>query len=220
MDSNISSLVGDFVSNVKKITDISDAAYSGETLPSTQGGEYPLMEKALSSGFNSNSELLAKKAMSAALLIAKKKGLLPENMPENLNGLGAASIVDDAFTRMKTAYQVDSGKIDIYEAADKLIDQATVRALAVSDVVVEKGIDIAVNKIGLAVSIAFPKLSPVVGLMKAFQPFITNKAQKMVKTGIKSMNTVAKKAVRKIGDAIEELKNRTISTTIKRLVFG
>ncbi len=220
MDSNISSIASKFISNIKEITNVSDAVYSGESLPIVQEMESPLMEKALESDFYSPSELVAKKAMSAAIIIAKRKGLLPESMPENINGLGAATIADDAFTRMKTAFHVASGKLDAYEAADKLIDHATARALAISDAVVEKGIDMAVSKIGIVVAASFPPLIPVVVALNAFQPAITEKAQKLVKQGIVKMNTVAKESVRKIVEAVETFAHRTISTTIKRLVFG
>ncbi len=216
MEVNLSKIASDLVSNIKKISNVSEAAYSGDSLPIVQGMESLFMEKALESDFNSSSELTAKKAMSAAILIAKSKGLLPESMPENINGMSAATIADEAFTRMKTAFHVASGKLDAYEAADKLIDHATARALAVSDAVVEKGIDIAINKIGLAVSIAFPKLRPVVSVIKVFQPVITEKAQKLVKKGIVKLNTVAKTAIRKMVEATK----RPIPIPIKRLVFG
>ncbi len=220
MDSNISSIASKLVSNIKEMTDISEAAYSGEHLPIVESVESTLLNKALESDFNSSSELAAKKVMSAAILIAKSKGLLPESMPENVDGIGAATISDEAFTKMKTAFQVSKGNIDAYEAADKLIDHATARALAVSDGVVEKGVDMAVSKIGLVVAASYPPLIPVVAALSVFQPAITKKAQELVKTGIVKMNEVAKTAVRKVGEAAKVYATKIISTTIRRLIFA
>lgn len=195
--------------NTELIVNTGNAIIEESTLPVTQEmaqtavKESMLMNKALTSSFNSSEELKSKKLLSAALLIARKKNLLPAGMPETFGSVSSASISDEAITKMKTAYQVATGKIDVCVAADKMIDRATARLLAVSDVAVKKGVDIAINKIGAVVATVYPPARPVVAVLKFVQPFITEKAQQLVKKGIQKINTVAKKTVRKVVETLK-----------------
>lgn len=164
----------------------------------------PLFEESLKSRFNSQDELKTKKVIGVALAIAAKKGILPAGLSEDLDSTAIASLADDAITRIKAAYKVSIGEIDVYEATERLIDRATARVVAVSDVLVAKGVDIAINKLGLTVARVFPPALPIVEVIKSFQPFITEKTQQLVRAGIKSVNSVAKQAIRKIGSYAKE----------------
>lgn len=191
-------------STIKDIVTVSEALINAETIPvAVNGKPSTLMESALESDFNSDTELKAKKAISTALLIAKKKNLLPEGVPSSIDGIYAATLVDDIFTRMKVAYQTANGNIDIYEASDIMIDKATTRVLAVSDIMVAKGVDFAINKVGMTIAKAFPPALPIIAAVKCIQPFITEKAQQFVKTGIQKLSSFAKTAVRKVGEFIK-----------------
>lgn len=117
----ISSAAESIDSNISKIENISEAVYSGDNLPVSHGLQFQLFQDALESEFNSPSELEAKKLMSAALLIAKNKGLLPEGISNKIGAEDVAILVDDTFTIMKAAYQIATGKIDVYEGADIII---------------------------------------------------------------------------------------------------
>lgn len=179
--------------------------------------ESVLMDKALTSAFNSPEELKSKKLLSAALLIAKKKQLLPAGVPETLGSVLSASISDEAVTKMKTAYQVASGKIDVYEATDAMIDRATARLLAVSDSAVKKGVDYAVKGLELWATASFPPALPVVAMIKNVQPVITNKMQQLVKIGLPKISLLAKKAIRKVGTVIQN-KVTSISRNVINLI--
>ena len=202
---------------IKGVEEITNAIITTDKLPNVETGQSStLLDSALNSDFNSPQELSAKKVMAAAMVIAKRKGVLPAEFPENSDAISVASIADEAVTRMKVAVQTAAGNIDVYAASDKLIDQATARVLAVSDTIVERGIDAAVNKIGLAVARTFPPAIPVILMIKNYQPMITEKAQKYVRTGIQKLNTYAKTAVRKVGDFV---KNK-LTSTFKSLLFS
>ena len=166
--------------------------------------EKNIFDEALKTEFHSEEELKAKKVLSAAMVIAKKKNILPEEISNNLPPVTVASIADETVNKNKVAYKVGNNQIDVYEAADKMIDYATARMLAVSDKVVKQGVDFAINKIGVAVASVCPNALPVVATIKYFQPWITEKTQKAVKSGIKSLNTWAKKSLKKIGEKVSE----------------
>lgn len=189
---------------IKKIESISNAVIEPESVVAVN--ERPasiLFDSALNSPFNSVQELNAKKVMATAMLIAKSKGILPEESFNKLDGISAASIADEAISRMKVAFQTSVGNIDVYEGADILIDKATARAMAVSDVLVAKGMDVAINKVATVVAKSYPPLLPVVQMVKYCQPYITEKAQQCVRAGIQSLNKVAKTSIRKVGDFIK-----------------
>lgn len=195
------------VDGIKTIETFSDAVIDADSIPvDSQKTSSSLFTSALESDFNSKQELDTKKVVAAALIIAKKIGKLPNGIPENIGGIEAASISDETISRMKVAYQVSKGNIDVYEAADKLIDIATARMLAVSDKVVEKGVALAVDHIGMRVAKCFPPARPVVVVAKLCQPYITQQAQELVKKGIGKLNTIAKKTIRKVGETINKNK--------------
>lgn len=172
-----------------------------------------IFEDALESDFNSQRELEAKKVLATAIAIAKQKKVLPESIPADIDPVSTASLADESLLRAKVAAKVAQGEMAIYEGADRLIDQATARLIAVSDHLVEKGVDMALNKGGAVIARVFPPASPIVAVVKSFQPYITQKAQQFVRTGIKKLNVFAKYIVRKVGTKI---KNR-LSNIVSRL---
>lgn len=199
------------VDGIRTIETISDAAIATNSIPVvTPKSSASLFTTALESDFNSKAELDSKKVIAAALIIAKRMGKLPNEIPQDIDAIEAASISDETLSRMKVAYQVSTGKIDVYEAADKLIDIATARMLAVSDKVVEKGVALAVDHIGRVVAKCYPPAQPVVEVAKLCQPYITSQAQKLVKEGIGKLNVIAKKTIRKVG---ESLRNKVATKT-------
>lgn len=191
---------------IKNIENVASALISDSDIMPTDvhGMLSPLLEESLKSRFNSQDELKAKKVLGAALAIAAKKGIPPAGLPENMDSIDIASLADDAMTRVKAAYKVSIGEIDVYEASDKIIDQATARIAAVADRLVAQGVDLAIDKLGMIVAKVFPPALPVVAVIKSIQPLITQKAQQLVRVGIKAVNAMAKQAVRKIGSVVKE----------------
>lgn len=201
---NIAKNIGE---KTKAIVNLENVVVDEAFLPMEQENEIketpsPIMESALSSKFNSPEELKAKKVLSAALLIAKKKKVLPVGVPASIDAIGSASTSDETVTKMKAAYQVATGKIDPYKATDLMIDRATSRMLAVSDVVVKKVVDVAIDRVGEVVATVFPPARPVVAVLKVVKPFVTKKVQQLVKKGIKKLGAIAKATVRKIGSKL------------------
>lgn len=200
--------------NIRNVTDLTSAMIElpeGEVKTSY---ESKLADEALSSNFNSPSELALKKVMSTALAIAKAKELLPEGVAKDISGTGMASLVDDVVSRAKVAMKVAEG-LDPYKGADILIDKAAARVAAIADVVVEKGVDLAIDKIGTVVTSVFPQAAPVVAVLKSMQHVITASVQKVVRKGIALVANVAKVAVRKIGEGV-----RKVASKVKNWLFG
>ena len=191
---NIAKNIGE---KTKAIVNLENVVVDEAFLPMEQENEIketpsPIMESALSSKFNSPEELKAKKVLSAALLIAKKKKVLPVGVPASIDAIGSASTSDETVTKM----------IDPYKATDLMIDRATSRMLAVSDVVVKKVVDVAIDRVGEVVATVFPPARPVVAVLKVVKPFVTKKVQQLVKKGIKKLGAIAKATVRKIGSKL------------------
>lgn len=169
-----------------------------------------MIEKALTSHFNSDSELTVKKILAAALFVGKKKGILPMDIPNNIDSIETATLADEVINRIKTSYQTANGIIDAFEAADILIDKATARVMAVADMAVEKGIDFAINKLSSVVAKTFPQAIPVIACVKVIQPVITEKAQQIVRNGIGMINKVAKNTVRTLGESVKTVVKNTL----------
>lgn len=196
----ISSAASAISSDIKDRETALGNVLSGDSLPVNKGVTSSIADVALDSDFNSPSELVVKKAMSAAIIIAKQKGLLPEDILDSVDSNGAAMVADEGFVRVKTAYKVSTGFIDIYEASDLLIDNVTSRTLAIADILVEKGVDTVISKIGFAIAAAYPPLVPLVFVINSYQSTITSKDQQYVKKGIARLNIMAKSTIRAAGD--------------------
>lgn len=161
-----------------------------------------------------------KKLLSAVVVVAKEKGLLP-NIPESVPEM--ASTIDDSLVKVKADYQAGAGIISPEEAVDKVIDHATARVVDVIDSAFDSG---KINKIvteGI-VKIAYmiPKIGPIVGPMveaqrelissvvsRVEQPVrnviitgvkkVSSKSKEFAHTAIARVRNYAKEAGRKIG---------------------
>lgn len=201
------------MADIEKINFILDSAKSYVDLMGTVLGEMPeqeggtsgiINEKWLESSLGSADDLNLKKLAAAALIIAKEKGVISEEVVST--GITAANIAAEGISRVKTAYQVGIGQLDVYDAADQMIDMAAARLPAVADAAVEKGIDLA-----LVAAMAYPQARPVVMLVKSVQPLVTKVSQVAVRVGIKKVATVAKKTVRKVGEAAKSFVKKIFS---------
>lgn len=158
-----------------------------------------LLKDALDSQFNSKSELDSKKVMGAALLIAQKTGVLPATISPVINTIDATNIAEESFNKMKVAYKVATGELDVYEATDKLIEKTTARVITYADKTVALGIEFALSY----VENSFPPIKAVSSTIRAYQPFITEKAQIFVKKGIQKLSECAKKMAPKVIDTMK-----------------
>ncbi len=205
MDTSRISKISQFlIENTKAATNVDTALLGENEVPVLEPSQpSSIMENALTSDFYSKQELDAKKVMSAALLIAKKKGVLPETLKDSIDMISSATLADETVSRMKVSYRIASGLINAYKGVDKLIDQATARMIAVSDTVVEKGVDYALNSLETAVAICYPPAKPIVAVIRIFQPYITTTAQIFVKKGIAKLNKIAKESIHKVKEFVK-----------------
>lgn len=169
-----------------------------------------LLKDALESQFNSRSELDAKKVMGAALLIAKKTGVLPGGINPAVTSTEATSITEESFNKMKAAYKVATGELDVYQATEKIIEKTTARIITYADKTIEYGIELALSTL----ENSFPPIKAVTSTLRAYQPFITEKAQTLVKKGIKKLGECAKKTAPKIIDVVKN----TLKSSFKILI--
>lgn len=144
---------------------------------------------------SSKSDTKLSKIVAAATKIADATGAM--KLAKN-TVFDIASLSDETVTRIKVAYQVANGEIDIEEATGKFIDRAASRLITISEVVINKGLSKAVNTLSTVLVSAFPQAAPLVPLIKTtvavFQPKLKEIAQK----GISAVATHAKNVASKV----------------------
>ena len=107
--------------------------------------EFKCVKEFLDLPINDKKEAILKKLFATSIVIAKSKGLLPFEVPESPEAI--ASVIDEGLTQMKVAYKTATGELDSIEAIDVLVDRVAVRAVAIADKVIEKGIPVVLDKL-------------------------------------------------------------------------
>lgn len=204
--------------NILNTENLSNANMDIADAQKVQGRPSVILQKALDSEFNSQSELNAKKVMAAALIVAKKNGLLPMSISSTIDPTGVASIADESISVMKVATKVATGQMDANKGIDILVDKATARAIAISDKLVEKGVDIAVKKLSVAVVVACPPAAPLVACIKSLQPVIEEKSKQLVRKGIEKISAVAKTVAKKFVEKVRESVTEVVKSPSKRIL--
>lgn len=162
-------------------------------------------------------ELITKKAVAAAMVLAKDKGL----MPAPTSGAEIAAVVDEGLTRVKTAYQVGIGVINPEKAIDNIVDHAESRAIAVVDKAFDSGAVREYATEGLVrLAYAIPEIGPIVGpiaeyykpIIKAVISKVEKPVKEFIKTGIHYVSTTAKNIARA---AVEKVKTAAVSVAKK-----
>lgn len=156
------------------------------------------IQEFLDAPLGDKKELAMKKAVSAAMILAKEKGtltIIPNTSAE------IAAVVDEGLTRIKANYQVGNGIIEPEVAIDNLVDHAESRALAYVDAAFDSGLVRETVAEGITqLAYAIPDIGPILGpAVQAFQPIIESFIAKVekpvknaIKTGIKYVATTAK----------------------------
>ena len=159
--------------------------------------EFKIVKDFLESPLGDKKETMMKKAFAIAVTIANDKGVLPfpVKSPDQI-----AATVDDGLTRMKTAYQTSTGKIDVNQAIDVLVDRAADRAMVFADRAIDKGVPFVVDKLCEAMS-KHPKTAALVPMLKAAEKYVTPKIKDAVRTGIKATAENVKTSLKR---AVEE----------------
>lgn len=145
-----------------------------------------------------------KRQMAVAIVKAVSAGQLPQ-----MDANGIASLVDEGMTRLKLAYQVGMGVMDVSKASDILIDRAVGRTAAIvkntinhleqnAMMATEVGLPLLIDKAASAVcstlTSVYPPAAALTPVIKAGAAYIKPKAVSAVKKGI----TVVARAARSL----------------------
>lgn len=167
--------------------------FSAEELPMIR--EFKCVKEFLDLPMNDKKEGILKKLFTASIVIAKEKGQLPFEVPND--PVEIASAADEGLTQLKVAYKTATGELDSIEATDVLIDRAAVRAITVADKIIEKGVPLVLDKLCFALTKIYPPATVVVPIIKASERYITIGTKIGVRKGINTLAKIAKPVVQK-----------------------
>lgn len=182
-----------------------------ESIPSRP--ESKLMTTYLDSPLGSPSEVIVKKAIATAVVIAKKRGLTATVFAKDPMELVA--VVDEGMTRMKVAYKVGKGLLDSTKAADEIIDRAAARVVAFTDKVIEKGTPIVIDKVMKVAERIYPPIAVVTPIVKVAVPYIAHAAKVVVRAGVKVVAKAAKSVVKTVVAGVKK-----VGKLFKKSVLG
>lgn len=157
--------------------------------------EFKCVKEFLDLPMNDKKEGILKKLFTASIVIAKEKGQLPFELPND--PVEIASAADEGLTQLKVAYKTATGELDSIEATDVLIDRAAVRAITVADKIIEKGVSVVLDKLCFALTKIYPPATVVVPIIKASERYITIGTKIAVRRGINTLAKIAKPVVQK-----------------------
>lgn len=166
---------------------------SVEELPMIR--EFKCVKEFLGLPMNDKKEGILKKLFTTSIVIAKEKGQLPFELPND--PVEIASAVDEGLTQLKVAYKIATGELDSIEATDVLIDRAAVRAIAVTDKIIEMGVPVVLDKLCFALTKIYPPAIEVVPIIKASERYITIGTKIAVRKEINFLAKIAKPVVQK-----------------------
>ena len=147
--------------------------------------EFKCVKEFLDLPINDKKEAILKKLFATSIVIAKSKGLLPFEVPESPEAI--ASVIDEGLTQMKVAYKTATGELDSIEAIDVLVDRVAVRAVAIADKVIEKGIPVVLDKLCMVMTKVYPPAITVVPVIKHAERYITVATKVIVRKGIRTL---------------------------------
>lgn len=160
----------------------------------------------LNAPIGDKADVVMRKAMAAAMVIAKEKGLI-QDVPTNAAEL--AAVVDEGLTRVKTEYMVGMDLISPEKAVEVLVDGAEARAVTVIDMAFDSG---AVNEFvtdGIVnLAGAIPYVGPAAELCKPIISAVVAKVEPSVReaitTGVHYVADTAKSIARTAIDTIKK----------------
>lgn len=176
--------------------------------------EFKCVQDFLTSQNNSKQEFDLKKIFAGSIIAGMEFGALPFKLPNDFTTESIVSLIDEGLTRLKVAYQQNSGLIeDEYEAQEIILEHQAVRTATFTEIAIEKGLKLAnvaidkaesktndcvdflidnSEKIFSIIGAAYPSVKPVAKVcgvvLSYFKPTMKDYANK----GIKSIAKVAK----------------------------
>ena len=171
------------------------------------------IQEFLDAPLDSPKDVETKKIFAKVILLAKQKGILPDNMKPLIpdaqpnetaeekkerieeTAQTVAVTVDEGVDKVKTNYKVGIGEMLAQQAFERAVDKAAVKVAQVADKVVDKGFNWLINKGAVAVERIFPKLIPVVEVAKRVLIAAKPVVRAAVRTGVKIVAVTVKKAI-------------------------
>ncbi len=171
--------------------------------------EFKCVKEFLDLPINDKKEAILKKLFATSIVIAKSKGLLPFEVPESPEAI--ASVVDESLTQMKVAYKTATGELDSIEAVDVLVDRVAVRAVAIADKVIEKGIPVILDKLCMVMTKVCPPAKAVVPVIKRAERYITVATKEVVRKGIRTLAQAAKPIVKQVAAKVKSIATKVLN---------
>lgn len=171
----------------------------------------------LDAPLDDKKDVVMQKALSAAMVYAKDKGILTD-LPDS--GSEIAAIIDDSLTRVKTGYQVGLGILDPDVAVDVLVDHAESRVLAQVDQAFNSGmVNEAITEGIINAAYVVPYFGPVLGpsarLCKPIIKCVVAKAEptvrNVIKTGIHKVSSTARSVAHSVVSSVKETARSLVS---------
>ena len=171
--------------------------------------EFKCVKEFLDLPINDKKEAILKKLFATSIVIAKSKGLLPFEVPESPEAI--ASVIDEGLTQMKVAYKTATGELDSIEAIDVLVDRVAVRAVAIADKVIEKGIPVVLDKLCMVMTKVYPPAITVVPVIKHAERYITVATKVIVRKGIRTLAQAAKPIVKQVATKVKSVARKVLN---------
>lgn len=171
--------------------------------------EFKCVKEFLDLPINDKKEAILKKLFATSIVIAKSKGLLPFEVPESPEAI--ASVVDESLTQMKVAYKTATGELDSIEAVDVLIDHVAVRAVAIADKVIERGMPVVLDKLCMVMTKVYPPAITVVPVIKHAERYITVATKVIVRKGIRTLAQAAKPIVKQVATKVKSVARKVLN---------
>lgn len=171
--------------------------------------EFKCVKEFLDLPINDKKEAILKKLFATSIVIAKSKGLLPFEVPESPEAI--ASVVDESLTQMKVAYKTATGELDSIEAVDVLIDHVAVRAVAIADKVIERGMPVVLDKLCMVMTKVYPPAITVVPVIKHAERYITVATKVIVRKGIRTLAQAAKSIVKQVATKVKSVARKVLN---------
>ena len=181
----------------------------------------------LESPINSLNEAEYRKTMAVAVVKAMSTRALPK-----MDAVGVASLVDEGMTRLKTAYQIEEGEIDVFKATDILIDHAVIRTASVVESVVDQAeealhqaapeavsatIDHAATAISIGLASIYPPAAIVEPLIRGAAEYIKPHAVKSVQKGITKVAESTRRFIRETAPKAEKWLSNKAKSLLNKL---
>lgn len=183
---------------------------SSTAMGDTLGQTSKSVQEFLDAPLGDKKEMVMKKALAAAMIMAKERGILLD-LPDT--GAAIAATVDEGLTRIKTNYQVGTLELDPCDAIDAIIDHIQSRAIAFVDTALRSDeVHEAVSEGLVKLLHLVPEIGPIIGPMaRQYKPVIkavikrvAEPVRNVITSGINAVSEYAKSAVRKVKETIVE----------------